>query len=557
MLLERYSNGVPIVSQGDDATAMFIVKSGRVEVVKDDRFVTQLGSGAYFGENALSSGTAKRSATVRAVGEVQCFSISRGVLHMLFGQDVALVASMNEQRRLFASSPVLNQFSEEQTERLLRELHTTHASAGDLIVAANQPVQDIVLVMDGTASVERAVFGEEALLQREVRSVGEVRAKTACKLCVLPVKSVRQIFGEDLEALFARNAQFKLAMHQCTPARTADKLPLDRLKVVKVIGEGNYGMVYLVNENGELFALKLVPKSKMETLSDVKGLLNEKSTLELISFPKIVSMKGYAKTSNAVCFLNEFVDGVGFEKVLVELDIFTREHAVFYASQILLILQYLHLHGIVYRDLKPGNLICRKNGYVKLVDMGTCKFLQKNKFGVYERTFTVVGTAHYMAPEIISGAGYTFSADYWAFGVMLFEMMCGYLPFGNDSADPLAIYKEITNAAVLFPEWFDDAPSREFISQLLAKSPETRTGSSLWALNTHEWFRGVDWHRVLFEQQESPFCPQASSIRSMASFGGFEDRPREVADLIAQRWSANEHSGSAEYKMISEIWENF
>ena len=99
-----------------------------------------------------------------------------------------------------------------------------------------------------------------------------------------------------------------------------------------MIGEGNYGMVYLVNENAELFALKLVPKSKVETLSDMKGLLNEKSTLELISFPKIVGMKGYAKTNNAVCFLNEFVDGVGFEKVLIELDIFSREHAVFYAS---------------------------------------------------------------------------------------------------------------------------------------------------------------------------------------------------------------------------------
>lgn len=108
MLLEKYSNGASIVSQGDDATAMFIIKSGRVEIIKDDRFVTHLGMGAYFGENALSSGPAKRSATIRAVGDVECFSINKGVLKTLFGQDVGVVVSMNEQRRLFAISPVLN-----------------------------------------------------------------------------------------------------------------------------------------------------------------------------------------------------------------------------------------------------------------------------------------------------------------------------------------------------------------------------------------------------------------------------------------------------------------
>ena len=88
-------------------------------------------------------------------------------------------------------------------------------------------------------------------------------------------------------------------------------------------------------------------------------------------------------------------------------------------------LEYLHNHGIVYRDLKPDNLICQSNGYLKLVDFGTAKFLCKGKDGLFQRTFTNVGTPHYSAPEMIKGKGYTFSADYWSLGVFIFELVMG------------------------------------------------------------------------------------------------------------------------------------
>lgn len=88
-------------------------------------------------------------------------------------------------------------------------------------------------------------------------------------------------------------------------------------------------------------------------------------------------------------------------------------------------LEYLHQHGIVYRDLKPENIICQENGYLKMVDFGTAKFLRKGKDGLFQRTFTNVGTPHYSAPEMISGKGYTFSADYWSLGVFIYELMVG------------------------------------------------------------------------------------------------------------------------------------
>ena len=557
MLLESYASGTAIVSQGDDATAMFVVRSGKVEIIRDDKFVTFLEADSYFGENAFAEQIAKRSATVRAVGPVQCFSISRGVLKDLFGHDVNVVVSMNEQRKLFSSSQTLRDFSEEQTERLLRELKIVNLLPGTVLFTADQPLETIALVMDGELTPKKKVIGDEVLRDPYFRLTSDCIALTPCKICLLEVSKIKELFGEDLEALFEKNKQFKSTMMNSSPDRKMAPLDLDSIQVVRPLGEGNFGSVYLVNKDSLQFALKVVPFSRITNVADAKSLISEKSILQIVEFPKIMSLYSFLKNHNVACFLSEFIDGVGFEKVLIELDILTQETAVFYSAQILLILQYLHLHGIIYRDLKPANLICKKNGYVKLVDMGTSKLLNRNKFGVFERTFTVIGTAHYMGPEIISGAGYTFSADYWAFGVMIYEMMCGCLPFGNDCDDPMQIYQQITNDELTFPDWFDDELSKKFIGQLLAKVPQARTGSSLWALNTHDWFKGVDWHKILFENAESPFMPQSSSSVSLNSLNSLEHRVQSFSELIARRTSLSDMPNPLEAKKLSDLWEGF
>lgn len=116
-------------------------------------------------------------------------------------------------------------------------------------------------------------------------------------------------------------------------------------------------------------------------------------------------------------------------------------------------LQYLHNHGIIYRDLKPNNIICGTDGYLKLIDFGTSKFLNR-RGDTYERTFTVVGTPYYTAPEVINQKGYIFTADYWSLGVLLYEVAIGYVPFGCDVGDVFQIYQEILKSDLEFPDWF-------------------------------------------------------------------------------------------------------
>lgn len=113
----------------------------------------------------------------------------------------------------------------------------------------------------------------------------------------------------------------------------------------------------------------------------------------------------------------------------------------FYVGTMILCLEYLHSRSIVYRDLKPENIMVAQDGTMFMIDMGTAKFLNKTK--VPGRTYTIIGTPHYMAPEIIQGKGYSYSIDLWSVGVCLYEFMCGGIPFADEESDPFVIYEEI------------------------------------------------------------------------------------------------------------------
>lgn len=126
---------------------------------------------------------------------------------------------------------------------------------------------------------------------------------------------------------------------------------------------------------------------------------------------------------------------------------------------------------------------------MKVIDMGTAKLLPTSS----SRTFTIIGTPHYMAPEIIKSKGYTTTVDLWSIGVCLFEFMCGYVPFGEDAEDPMEIYDCILKNPLKFPNYFKDTKARALILQLLNSTPEQRLGVSYTALKAHPWFDTFDW----------------------------------------------------------------
>lgn len=147
--------------------------------------------------------------------------------------------------------------------------------------------------------------------------------------------------------------------------------------------------------------------------------------------------------------------------------------AKFYIAIILHTMESLHTSSIIYRDLKPENIMVQADGYLKIIDMGTCKNL---KGSISNKTFTIIGTPNYMAPEILAGKGYSYSVDLWSLGIILFEFLSGYLPFGEHCDDPYEIYEEILTTQLKFPKYMNDTVANSLIIRLLNRNCESRLG---------------------------------------------------------------------------------
>jgi serine/threonine protein kinase len=193
--------------------------------------------------------------------------------------------------------------------------------------------------------------------------------------------------------------------------------------------------------------------------------------------------------------------------------------AKFYAAEIVLALEYMHAHNIVYRDLKPENLLLDAKGHMKIADFGFAKV-------VPEVTWTLCGTPEYLAPEIIQNRGHGKAVDWWSLGVLIYEMIAGYPPFYAET--PVAIYEKIVAGVVEFPRDFDPI-ARDLICRLLVSDPTRRLGSSSetsYGVRNHPWFAGIDWLGLYNRTVPAPIVPL---VMSPSDTRNFEEYPDESA----------------------------
>lgn len=194
---------------------------------------------------------------------------------------------------------------------------------------------------------------------------------------------------------------------------------------------------------------------------------------------------------------------------------FPNDAALFYAAEIVLALEHIHSAGYMYRDLKPENLLIDSQGNIKIADFGFCKRAAEN-------SFTLCGTPEYLAPEIIKSEGHGKAVDWWAFGVLIYEMLIGYPPFYDHN--PYKIYKKVVQGDFIMPEGLSEAASN-LISQLLVTSPEMRLGSRNGSqeIKVNPWFAGVDFEIVLRKGIPSPWVPTLEAPDDTSSFADYED----------------------------------
>ncbi len=225
----------------------------------------------------------------------------------------------------------------------------------------------------------------------------------------------------------------------------------------------------------KVYALKCMRVANIEALKATENVLSERAILAETDCPFIVKLHATFKTRNFLFMLLEPALGGELFRALVNEGTLSEERTRFYVASIALAFEHLHSRKIAYRDLKPENLMLEKSGYIQLVDFGFSK-------KVSSKTYTMCGTPDYMAPEIIKGSGHSVEVDWWALGVLCFELLAGYTPFsdGADVANELVVYDNILRGTYDFPDKFPKG-AQNMVAKLMDIEPERRCG---WATGT-------------------------------------------------------------------------
>uniref|UniRef100_A0A672LH63 protein kinase C n=1 Tax=Sinocyclocheilus grahami TaxID=75366 RepID=A0A672LH63_SINGR len=304
---------------------------------------------------------------------------------------------------------------------------------------------------------------------------------------------------------------------------------LTDFKCVAVLGRGHFGKVLLTEykTTGEMFAIKALKKGDIVARDEVDSLMCEKRIFETVNsvrHPFLVNLFACFQTKEHVCFVMEYAAG-GDLMMHIHADVFSELRSVFYAACVVLGLQFLHDHKIVYRDLKLDNLLLDTEGYVKIADFGLCK----EGMGFRDRTSTFCGTPEFLAPEVLTETSYTRAVDWWGLGVLIFEMLVGESPFPGD--DEEEVFDSIVNDEVRYPR-FLSTEAISIMRRLLRRNPERRLGAGegdAEEVKRHPFFRNMDWAALLAKKTRPPFLP---TIKGREDVSNFDDEFTSEAPIL-------------------------
>lgn len=277
------------------------------------------------------------------------------------------------------------------------------------------------------------------------------------------------------------------------------KASLQDFQYEKTLGAGNFGEVHRVKHNGSgvAVAMKIVKRRGKSKRSEEKD-RQESKVLESMNHPFIVHLYKTFRTEQEYFIVMELLSGGEVHQHLKKAGRFSHAHVKFYCSEVCLALEYLHKKNIIYRDLKPENLVINSDGHTVLTDMGLAKHVNIREGG---RAFSFCGTPEYLSPEMIQNEGHNHGVDWWAFAVLIFEMLCGHPPFRGDSTD--ATYKLILAGKFDCPKHLEPG-SVDIVTKLLVKQDKRAGKDDPKEVKNTKFFRGVDWVALIAKQVAPP-----------------------------------------------------
>jgi len=308
--------------------------------------------------------------------------------------------------------------------------------------------------------------------------------------------------------------------------------------LIRVIGRGSYAKVLMVElkVTKRIYAMKVIKKELVTDDEDIDWVQTEKHVFETASnHPFLVGLHSCFQTDSRLFFVIEFVRGGDLMFHMQRQRRLPEEHARFYSAEICLALNFLHERGIIYRDLKLDNVLLDHEGHIKLTDYGMCK----EGIRTGDTTSTFCGTPNYIAPEILRGEDYSFSVDWWALGVLLYEMLAGRSPFdvvgaseNPDTNTEDYLFQVILEKTIRIPRSLS-VKAASILKGFLAKNPADRLGcnrdSGFMEIMTHPFFKTIEWEGLEQKQIPPPYRPRLESERDLANFPPeFTDEPVQL-----------------------------
>ena len=325
--------------------------------------------------------------------------------------------------------------------------------------------------------------------------------------------------------------------------KSREKQSIRGYESIAIIGRGAFGEVHVCREKktGKIYAIKKIKKNILIIKNQIRHVLNEQILMSKASSPWIVELKASFQEDEYLYLVMEYLPGGDLMNLLIQKDILTEKEAKFYISELILAIESIHNLDCIHRDIKPDNILIDKNGHIKLSDFGLAKisdklyekedekyknFLpnknnEKNHKMTHNKNFSCVGTAYYVAPEVLKKSGYDKDIDWWSVGIIFFEMLVGYAPFCS---------KETTEVCYKVLNWKDflnipkkvklSEEAKDLIYKLINNSDDRLGKNGSEEIKRHPFFKDVNWKNI--RKSKAPFIPQLKNEYDTKYFEKFE-----------------------------------
>ncbi|KTG07361.1 hypothetical protein cypCar_00010494 [Cyprinus carpio] len=531
-----YGKNSCIIKEGDVGSLVYVMEEGRVEVTKEGLKLCTMGPVKVFGELAILY-NCTRTATVRTVTSVKLWAIDRQCFQTIMMRTGLIKHAENME--LLKSVLTFRGLPEEILSKLADVLEETHYEDGDYIIRQGARGDTFFIISKGKVTMTREdcpgqepvylrsmgkgdSFGEKALQGEDIRTANVIAAESVTCL-VIDRDSYKHLIGglEDVSNKGSEDAEAK-AKYEAENAFFSN-LNLSDFNIIDTLGVGGFGRVELVqlkSDEMKTFAMKILKKRHIVDTRQQEHIRSEKLIMQEAHSDFIVRLYRTFKDSKYLYMLMEACLGGELWTILRDRGNFDDSTTRFYTACVVEAFAYLHSKGIIYRDLKPENLILDHRGYAKLVDFGFAK-----KIGFGKKTWTFCGTPEYVAPEIILNKGHDISADYWSLGILMYELLTGSPPFSGP--DPMKTYNIILRGIdmIEFPKKITKNAAN-LIKKLCRDTPSERLGNlknGVKDIQKHKWFEGFNWDGLRKGTLMPPIIPNVTSSTDTSNFDSFPE----------------------------------